>query len=66
MNRILIVDDNFDILWVVETVLKRYGFEVMALPKGEDVLPKTKAFLPQIILLDVFFPELMVLKSAIN
>jgi DNA-binding response OmpR family regulator len=54
MNRILIVDDNFDILWVVETVLKRYGFEVMALPKGEDVLPKTRTFHPQIILLDVF------------
>ena len=50
MNRILIVDDNFDILWVVETVFKRYGYEVMALPKGEDVLPKTKAFHPQIIL----------------
>ncbi|MEP6926686.1 MAG: response regulator [Ginsengibacter sp.] len=54
MNRVLIVDDNFDILWVVETVLKRYGFEVMALPKGEDVLPKAKTFCPQIILLDVF------------
>lgn len=54
MNRVLIVDDNSDILWVVETVLKRYGFEVMALPKGEDVLPKTKSFCPQLILLDVF------------
>jgi DNA-binding NtrC family response regulator len=29
MNRILIVDDNTDILWVVEIILKRYGFEVM-------------------------------------
>ena len=54
MKRVLIVDDNSDILWVVETVLKRYGFEVMALPKGEDVIPKTKSFCPQLILLDVF------------
>lgn len=54
MNRVLIVDDNSDILWVVETVLKRYGFEVMALPRGEDVLPKTKLFYPELILLDVF------------
>lgn len=54
MNKVLIVDDNSDILWVVETVLKRYGFEVMALPKGEDVLPKTKLFSPDLILLDVF------------
>jgi DNA-binding response OmpR family regulator len=54
MDRVLIVDDNFDILWVVETVLKRYGFEVMALPKGEDVLPNAKTFRPKLILLDVF------------
>ena len=54
MSRVLIVDDNSDILWVVETVLKRYGFEVMAIPKGEDVLPKAKLFLPHLILLDVF------------
>ncbi len=54
MSRVLIVDDNSDILWVVETVLKRYGFEVMALPKGEDVIPKTKLFSPHLILLDVF------------
>lgn len=54
MSRVLIVDDNSDILWVVETVLKRYGFEVMALPRGEDVIPKAKSFCPELILLDVF------------
>ena len=54
MDKILIVDDNSDILWVVETVLKRYGFEVMALPRGEEVIPKAKTFCPQLILLDVF------------
>jgi DNA-binding response OmpR family regulator len=54
MEKVLIVDDNSDILWVVETVLKRYGFEVMALPKGENVVRKTKSFLPNLILLDVF------------
>lgn len=54
MDKILIVDDNSDILWVVEAVLKRYGFEVVALPRGEDVIPKAKIFGPQLILLDVF------------
>ncbi len=54
MEKVLIVDDNSDILWVVETVLKRYGFEVLALPKGEDVIPRIKSFLPNLILLDVF------------
>lgn len=54
MERVLIVDDNSDILWVVEVVLKRYGFEVLALPKGEDVIPKARSFSPDLILLDVF------------
>ncbi len=54
MNRVLIVDDNYDILWVVEVILKRYGFDVMTTLKGEEVLSKTKKFLPQLILLDVF------------
>ena len=46
MDKILIVDDNSDILWVVETVLKRYGFEVMALPRGEEVISKIFFFPP--------------------
>jgi DNA-binding response OmpR family regulator len=54
MNRVLIVDDNTDILWVVEIILKRYGFNVMTTLKGEEVLAKTKMFSPQLILLDVF------------
>ena len=54
MKRVLIVDDNSDILWVVETILKRYGFEVMTTLKGEEVMDKT-----------CFYPELMVLKFVI-
>jgi DNA-binding response OmpR family regulator len=54
MNRILIVDENTDILCVVEIILNRYSFEVMTTLKGEEVLSKTKSFSPQLILLDVF------------
>jgi len=54
MNRVLIVDDNMDILWVVKVILKRYGFDVLTTLKGEEVLSKTKSFSPQLILLDVF------------
>ncbi len=53
MNRILIVEDNNDVLWVVKIVLKRYGFKVMAIPRGEDVMPKMRTFRPHLILLDV-------------
>jgi len=54
MNRILIVDDNNDILWVVEIILKRYGFEVISTLRGEEVLSKSVEFHPDLILLDVF------------
>ena len=54
MKKVLIVDDNQDIVWVVETILKRYGFEVYSTLKGEDVISKAKKFHPQLILLDVF------------
>jgi DNA-binding response OmpR family regulator len=54
MKKVLIVDDNSDILWVVETILKRYGFDVMTTLKGEEVMAKTKKYAPQLILLDVF------------
>ena len=54
MSRILIVDDNNDILWVVEIILKRYGFDVISTLKGEEVLSKTMEFRPDLILLDVF------------
>lgn len=53
MSRILIVEDNHDVLWVVKIVLKRYGFKVMAIPRGEDVMARTKTFRPHLILLDV-------------
>lgn len=55
MKKVLIVDDNKDIVWVVETILKRYGFEVLSTLRGEDVMTKVQHFNPQLILLDVFF-----------
>ena len=54
MSRVLIVDDNSDILLVVETVWQMYGLEMMGIEKGEHVLPKATLFLAILILLDVF------------
>ena len=54
MKRILVVDDNTDILQIVKIILENYGFEVMVTPKGEEILSKTGAYNPQLILMDVF------------
>ncbi len=54
MNRILVVDDNSDILQVVKIILEKHGFEVLATLKGEEAFSNTETFNPQLILLDVF------------
>jgi DNA-binding response OmpR family regulator len=54
MKRVLVVDDNPDILHLVQIILKNNGFEVLVSPKGDDVLAQTENFCPQVILLDVF------------
>lgn len=54
MKRILVVDDNEDILDVVKIILSANGFKVMVTPKGEETFDRTESFSPQLILLDVF------------
>lgn len=54
MKRVLVVDDNQDILHMVEMILEMHGFEVLITPHGNDVFASTEKFSPQIILLDVF------------
>jgi len=54
MNRILVIDDNTDILELVEIILLRHGFEILISPKAEETLTNVENFAPQVILLDVF------------
>ncbi len=53
MSRILIVDDDVDILSVMEVLLTMKGFEVEVTQKGENTFPKIESFKPDLILLDV-------------
>ena len=54
MKRVLVVDDNIDILQIVKIILENYGFEVAVTAKGEETFSKTVTFNPQLILMDVF------------
>lgn len=54
MKRILIVDDNADILELVEMILQRQGYETVTSKSGEDALKNLQYNDPQLILLDVF------------
>lgn len=53
MSKILVVDDDVDILSVMKILLTMKGFEVEVISKGENALPTTESFKPDLILLDV-------------
>lgn len=54
MPRILIVDDDKDLLEVVQSLLIKKGFEVEANTNWDEANNKIENFQPQVILLDVF------------
>ncbi len=54
MKRILVVDDDKDILKILKLLLQINGFEVIITPNGDEALTKSVDYSPQLILLDVF------------
>ncbi|MEO5782297.1 MAG: response regulator [Ginsengibacter sp.] len=53
MKKILVVDDDVDILNVVQLVLDANGFKVVATPNWQQINTHVDAFKPDLILLDV-------------
>jgi len=53
MNKILVVDDDTDILTVVEIVLSMNNYSVKAISRWEDIPHTIENFSPDLILLDV-------------
>lgn len=54
MKRILVVDDNADILDVVRIFLESNGYEVFTISNGNNVFQDVVDHSPQVILLDVY------------
>ena len=53
MNKILVVDDDRDILEVVGMLLKRNDYNVMTISRGTYIDGSIQSFSPDLILLDV-------------
>jgi DNA-binding response OmpR family regulator len=53
MKKILVVDDDIDILTVVQLVLETNGFEVVAISNWQQIFAQIETFKPDLILLDV-------------
>ena len=56
--KILLVDDEPDILEIISYNLKSNGFEVFTAMNGVKALKKAKSILPDLIILDVMMPEM--------
>jgi CheY-like chemotaxis protein len=57
-SKILIVDDNSELLTVLRLGFKEAGFTVRTADNGADALKKVRSFAPDLILLDLVLPEM--------
>ena len=55
---ILIVDDDPDVLYTVEAILKKEGYDVEKANGGSEALEHLKTSTPELILLDVMMPDI--------
>lgn len=65
-QRVLLVDDDQDILDLISYNLQKEGFEVEMADNGKDGVKKAKKFLPELILLDVMMPEMDGMETCIE
>ena len=56
VERILVVDDTPDNLFLIETVLQAEGYQVEVADNGQDALSMIEAEPPALLLLDVMMP----------
>jgi len=57
MQRLLMIDDDQDLLLVTQSVLKKKGYDISAFSNWEKASDAIKKTNPQLIMLDVFLKE---------
>lgn len=65
-KKILIVDDEKDILELLDYHLTKEGFITMKAYNGKDALKIAKEFLPDLVLLDLMMPEMDGIETCIE
>ena len=58
MKKILVVDDEEDILNFLELVLRERGYEVATASSGYEALTRTQMEKPDLVLLDIMMPQM--------
>ena len=57
-SRVLVVDDEENITFLLDSALRHFGFEVKVTANGRDALREVEQFNPDVMLLDVMLPDL--------
>jgi DNA-binding response OmpR family regulator len=58
MKRIMIIEDDPDVLVVIGDLLKSHGYEAHLFSSGEKALEVVEDLLPDIIVMDLMMPEM--------
>jgi two-component system response regulator VicR len=57
-NKIMVVDDEPDVVDLVKLVLKSDGFRVVTAYSGKEALDKIDREMPDLVLLDIMMPQM--------
>jgi two-component system alkaline phosphatase synthesis response regulator PhoP len=57
-KKIMIADDERNIVTAIEFLLQRSGYEVRIANNGEDALKQLERFVPDLLLLDIMMPAI--------
>jgi two-component system, OmpR family, response regulator len=57
-QRVLVVDDEDNITFLLDSALRHFGFEVKVAHDGRAALAEVESFNPDVMLLDVMLPDL--------
>ena len=58
MKKVLIVDDEADILEIISYNLLKEGYEILTAKNGIEALGKIEAFKPDLVILDIMMPKM--------
>jgi two-component system, OmpR family, alkaline phosphatase synthesis response regulator PhoP len=57
LRKVLIADDEPDILEILKYNLQQEGYQVQTAKDGDDAIEKAKSFVPDLIVLDIMMPK---------
>jgi len=57
-KRILVYDDNHEILTMCKIILEKLNYQVMTMPRCENVINDVNDYKPHFILMDLWIPEI--------